>query len=152
MKWWNLMPWSSFSECWGLSRLFHSPFTFIKRLFSSLFSAIRVLYLHIWDYWYFFRQSWFQLMLHPVQHFSWSTLLSVQPRGIWGDPTREHASFWGWRQNILHLKGSPEEWEEADYAGSCWASSFPSTLASDKVLTSLCLSFLICTVGILFIL
>ena len=24
MKWWDQMPWSSFSECWGLSQLFHS--------------------------------------------------------------------------------------------------------------------------------
>ena len=35
MKWWNQMPWSLFSEYWVLSQLFHSPFTFIKRLFSS---------------------------------------------------------------------------------------------------------------------
>ena len=25
MKWWDWMPWSSFSECWSLSQLFHSP-------------------------------------------------------------------------------------------------------------------------------
>ena len=25
MKWWDWMPWSSFSECWALSLLFHSP-------------------------------------------------------------------------------------------------------------------------------
>ena len=45
MKWWNQMPWCSFSECWALSQLFHSPlFTFIKRLFSySYLFAIRVL-------------------------------------------------------------------------------------------------------------
>ena len=43
MKWWDQMPWSSFSECWALSQLFHSSFTFIKRLFrSSTLSAIRV--------------------------------------------------------------------------------------------------------------
>ena len=42
-KWWNQMPWSSFSECWALSQLFLSSFTFIKRLFSSSsLSAIRV--------------------------------------------------------------------------------------------------------------
>ena len=43
MKWWDRMPWSFFYECWALSQLFHFPFTFIKRLFSSssLF-AIRV--------------------------------------------------------------------------------------------------------------
>ena len=43
MKWWDWMPWSSFSECWALSQLFHSTFTFIKKLFSSSsLSAIRV--------------------------------------------------------------------------------------------------------------
>ena len=44
MKWWDQMPWSSFSECWALSQLFPlSSFTFIKRLFSSSsLSAIRV--------------------------------------------------------------------------------------------------------------
>ena len=44
MKWWDRMPWSSFSECWALSQLFPlSTFTFIKRLFSpSSRSAIRV--------------------------------------------------------------------------------------------------------------
>ena len=46
MKWWNWMPWSSFSECWALSQHFHSPHspvTFINRLFSSsLLSAIKV--------------------------------------------------------------------------------------------------------------
>ena len=36
MKWWDQMPWSSFSECWALSQLFHS-LTYIKRLFSSSF-------------------------------------------------------------------------------------------------------------------
>ena len=42
MKWWDQMPWPSFSECWVLSQLFHS-LTFIKRLFSSSsLSATRV--------------------------------------------------------------------------------------------------------------
>ena len=44
MKWWDQMPWSSFSECWVLNQLFLlSSFNFIKRLFSSsLLSAISV--------------------------------------------------------------------------------------------------------------
>ena len=32
-------------------------------------------HLHIWGYWYFSQQSWFQLVLYPVQHFTWCTLL-----------------------------------------------------------------------------
>ena len=52
-----------------------SFFTFIKRLFSfSSLSAIRWCHLHIWGYWYLSRQSWFQLVLLPAQHFSWCTL------------------------------------------------------------------------------
>ena len=44
MKWWDQMPWSSFSECWALSQLFPlSSFTFVKRLLSSSsLSSIRV--------------------------------------------------------------------------------------------------------------
>ena len=49
-----------------------SSYTFIKRLFSSsLLSAIMmVCHLHIWGYWYFSWQSWFQLVLNPAQHFA----------------------------------------------------------------------------------
>ena len=52
-----------------------SSFTFIKRLFSSSsLSAKGWCHLHIWGYWYFSQQSWFQLVLPPAQHFSWCTL------------------------------------------------------------------------------
>ena len=51
-----------------------SSFNFIKRLFSSsLLSAIRVVsfaYMRLLIFW----QSWFQLVLHPAQHFAWCTL------------------------------------------------------------------------------
>ena len=61
---------------WMLS--FKSTFSlssFIKRLFSSSsLPAIKVGHLHIWGYWYFSWQSWFQLMLHPAWHFTWCTL------------------------------------------------------------------------------
>ena len=33
MKWWDQMPWSSFSECWALSQLFHSPLSLSWRGF-----------------------------------------------------------------------------------------------------------------------
>ena len=51
-----------------------SSFTFTKRLFSSSSLSATRGDLHIWGYWYFSWQSWFQLMLHPAQHFSWRTL------------------------------------------------------------------------------
>ena len=45
-----------------------SSFT-IKGLFSSsLLSAIGLCHLHIWGYWYFSWQSWFQLVLLPAHH------------------------------------------------------------------------------------
>ena len=31
MKWWDQMPWSSFSKCWALSQLFHSPLSLPTR-------------------------------------------------------------------------------------------------------------------------
>ena len=31
MKWWDWMPWSSFSECWALSQIFHSPLSLSSR-------------------------------------------------------------------------------------------------------------------------
>ena len=42
MKWWDHMPWSSFSECWALSQLFHSPLSLKGPFSSSSLSAIRV--------------------------------------------------------------------------------------------------------------
>ena len=38
------------------------------------FLPLRWCHLHIWGYWYFSRQSWFQLVLLPAQRFSWYTL------------------------------------------------------------------------------
>ena len=52
-----------------------SSFTSIKKLLSSSsLSAIRVVSSAYRGYWYFSWQSWFQLVLHPAQHFSWCTL------------------------------------------------------------------------------
>ena len=51
-----------------------SSFTFIKSLFSSLFSAIRLVSFAYLRLLIFLWQSWFQLVVHPVQHFSWCTL------------------------------------------------------------------------------
>ena len=38
MKWWDQMPWSSFSECWALSQLFTLLFHFHQEAFSFLFT------------------------------------------------------------------------------------------------------------------
>ena len=43
-------------------------------LVSPPFQPLWWCHLHIWGYWYFFWQSSFQLVLHPVWHFEWCTL------------------------------------------------------------------------------
>ena len=57
--------WFSFFECWVSNQLFSlSSFTFINKSFSFFsLSAIKAC-------WYFLRQSWFQLVTHPVWHFT----------------------------------------------------------------------------------
>ena len=40
MKWWDQMPWSSFSECWALSQLFHSPLSLSSSFSSVQFSSV----------------------------------------------------------------------------------------------------------------
>ena len=75
-----------------------SSFTFIKRLFSFfLLSAIKVVC--IWGYWYFSWQSWFQLVHHPAQNFTWCTLdmLNKQGENIqpWNTP------FPIWNQSVF---------------------------------------------------
>ena len=43
MKWWDQMPWSSFSECWALSQHFPSPLSLSSRGFLvPLYFLIRV--------------------------------------------------------------------------------------------------------------
>ena len=68
--------WSSFFECWVLSQLLHSPLLLSPK--SSLvplhFLPLGRCHLHIWGCWYFSWQSWFQLVIHPAQHFTWCTL------------------------------------------------------------------------------
>ena len=61
-------------ECCFKPAFSPSCFTPIKRFFSSSsLSAIRVI-LSTWGCWYFSLQSWFQLVLHPAQDFTWYTL------------------------------------------------------------------------------
>ena len=77
------LPWSDGTrsmmldfEWWVLSQLFHSLLSHSSRgfLFPLHFLPLGLFYLHIWGYLYFSWKSWFKLVLHPVQHFSWCTL------------------------------------------------------------------------------
>ena len=72
-----------------------SSFTFIKKLFSSSsLSSRRVCHLHIWGYWYFSQKSWFQLVLHPAQSFSWCTLHMLNKQGDNIQPWRTPFPIW----------------------------------------------------------
>ena len=61
---------------WVLSQVFHSPLSLSSRgfLVTLHFLPLEWHHLHIWSCWYFSQQSWFQLVSHPSQHFTWCTL------------------------------------------------------------------------------
>ena len=63
-------------ECWVLSQIFHSPLSPSSRgsLVPLRFLPWGCCHLHILGYWYFSRQSWFQLVNHPAWHFTWCTV------------------------------------------------------------------------------
>ena len=58
----------SFKPAFPLSSL-----TFIKTLFNSSL-PLAWFHLHVWSYWYFSQQSWFQPGIHSAPHFTWCTL------------------------------------------------------------------------------
>ena len=63
----------SFKPAFSISSYF-PPHFHQEALYSSLLSAIKWYHLHIWGFCSFSQQSWFQLVLHPAQHFTWCTL------------------------------------------------------------------------------
>ena len=93
MKWWDQMPWSSFSECWVLSQLFHSALSLSSRgfLVPLCFLLEGWCHLPIWGYWCFFLQSRFQLVLHPAWHFASSTLLAQMAKRL---PAKQETLVW----------------------------------------------------------
>ena len=70
-----LLPWSGGTRCHDLRfmNLNFKPAFSVFSLRGSLvplcFLPLESYYLHIWGCWYFSRQSWFQVMIHPAQHF-----------------------------------------------------------------------------------
>ena len=87
------MPWSSFSECWALSQLFHSPLSLSSRgfLVPLCFLLEGWCHLPIWGYWCFSLQSWFQLVLHPAWHFAWCTLVAQMVKRL---PAKQETWVW----------------------------------------------------------
>ena len=44
------------------------------------FLSLEWCHLHIWGYWCFSWKSWFRLMIHSAQHFTWCTLHKLTSR------------------------------------------------------------------------
>ena len=100
------LPWSDgakwddtkFCECWVLSQLFHSPLSLSSRgsLLFLCFLSLGWCHLHVWGYWYFSWQPWFQLVFLPVKCFS-AYKLNKQ-----GDNTQPcHTPFPIWNQSVV---------------------------------------------------
>ena len=76
------LPWSDGTGVHDLSywmfssQLFHSSVSPSSggSLVPLNFLPLWWYHLHIWDYWYFSQQYWFQLVIHPAWHFTWCTL------------------------------------------------------------------------------
>ena len=75
--------WSDGTRChdlsfwmWVSSQLFHSPLSSSLRDSSVPlhFLPLEWYHLHVWGCGYFSQQAWFQLVIHPMQHFTWCTL------------------------------------------------------------------------------
>ena len=45
-----------------------------EALVPFCFLPLKWCHLHIWGCWYFCQQSWFQLVIHAAQHFTWCIL------------------------------------------------------------------------------
>ena len=78
-----LFAWSDGTRCHDLrflmlrfKPLFHSAISPSSRssLVPLCFLPLEWYYLHFWDCWYSFWQSWFQLVIHPAWHFTWCNL------------------------------------------------------------------------------
>ena len=73
-----------FFQSWVLSQLFYSPPSPSSKccLIPLCFLPLGWCHLHIWGYWYFSLQSWFQLVLNPVLHFPFLRLQNHQNKYI----------------------------------------------------------------------
>ena len=115
MKWWDWMPRPLFSECLLLSQLFHSPLSLSsgRSLVLLCFLPLEWCHLHIWGCWYFFWQSWFQLVLHPAGEFRmmysvlciWASLVAQLAKNT---PEMQETQVWslGWEDHLEKEKAT----------------------------------------------
>ena len=103
------LPWSDGTGCHDLgflnveflSQLFHPPLSLLKGSLDPLhFLPLEWYHLHIWDCWYFSRQPWFQLVIHPSLAF-W-IMCSVYKLNKQSDQIQcWHTPFPNWNQSIV---------------------------------------------------
>ena len=86
---------------WALSQLFHSPLSLSLRASLVLhFLPWGLYHLHVWGYWYFSWQSWFQLVLHPAHQFL--IMYSAYKLNKQGDNTQPWRTFFPvWNQSVV---------------------------------------------------
>ena len=110
---------------------FHSPLSLSSRVSLVLlhFLPLGWCHLHIWGYWYFSRQSWFQLVFPPAQHFSWCTLhiqstsWDVHWDSLVGSASKETAYNAGDLGSIPGLRRPPGEGNDNPLQYSCLENS-----------------------------
>ena len=83
----------------SVNQRFHPPLSLSSRGSSVLSQFLwwGWCFLHIWGYWYFPQQSWFQLLLHPVGIMYFAYKLNKQGDNIQPLPT----GFLIWNQSIV---------------------------------------------------
>ena len=81
IKWWDWMPILVF-WMYVLSQVFYSPLSPSSKgsLVPLHFLPLKWYHLHIWGYWYFSQESWFQLVSHLAWHFTCCTLYKLNSR------------------------------------------------------------------------
>ena len=101
-----------------------SSFTLIKKLFSfSLLSAFRLVSSAYLGLLIFLQQSWFQLVIHPVLHFTWCNLHKLIKQGdnittlMYSFPNTElvHCSISGSNSSFLTCIHVSQETGKADW-------------------------------------
>ena len=103
MKWWHQI-----LVFWMLSfkSICHCPPSPSSRgsLVTFLFLPLDWYHLHIWSCWYFSWQSWFQLVIHPTQHFPWCVMYSTHTVNKQSDSIQPwHTPFPIWNM-LFHVR------------------------------------------------
>ena len=111
------LPWSDETRCQDRSffndELQVSLFTLLSHPHQKAlddvplhFLPLQWYHLHIWGCWYFSGQSWFQLVIHPAQHFAWCTAYTPSYGGL-AEPLRLAP---GWGALVIKEQADRHSW------------------------------------------